>query len=567
MRTERQGSKARNYVGGLLNLFDWNAKSRKKLSSKAELPVKTATVVLRSHLSNLLFLKQDCFHLILVQKFKQKKRFDGNMPTTRLHMLDEDEFTAGSSVKGSSNYSCASSLTEADFYTSKAPNVVARLIGLDSLPKSSFLDPNSTPLSNCRSFASRSHYKSKSLDFSQDLEFKCESFAKGSTEKFCTEIMPPRSAKSPVRNSSLRSPNNATHLMEAAAMTIKPGPKAREKMKMAQRVRELKEKVQAVKKHPKVNLDAQSLEAGMVQWIIRWQLMRKIKGSRFRLRYELRPMYKKEHLSARKKGKGTSVLRQNNQKHNCPADSKRAPPLKPRSQGGKKVPIEEFTSSRQRNSSKPPSEDGDDKKRVRPRSSAGVVKNKRSFDGNIRSEKKRAESSPVARQLEAGSVGSTNYPSKQILLDLGGMDGQKKFLPLGQSVDDILMHTFLEGRLKVLTRKEFAQQKTKDGVWIDNLEGQPSSSLLQDGHSCSNGFVTGQKWQVKNVDMHDQRTIFGERTLLDNRLPSPVSVFDHISITESCNSSENTDSSSTRGKRCLLSFNFLISCTCNKLHQ
>ncbi|CAA0817553.1 Unknown protein [Striga hermonthica] len=562
MRTEGQGSKAGNYVGGLLNLFDWNAKSRKKLSSKAKLP----------------------------DKLKQKKRFDGNMPTTLLHMLDEDEFAAGSSVKGSSNYSCASSLTEGDFYTSKAPNVVARLMGLDSLPTSSFLDPNSTPLSNCRSFASSSHYKSRSLDFSQDLEFKCENFAKRSTEKFCTEIMPPRSAKSPVRNSSLGPPNNAAHVMEAAAKIIKTGPKAREKTKMPQRVRELKEKVQAVIKtsnsvtrswdgsaaysraiDAKNNGKSVSLalqaKANVKTRSLVGQKEASESSTTNRVLASQSQAQKSTTLKKPSAQKGTSVLRQNNQKQNCPADSEKVPPLKSGSQGGKKVPIGEFTSSRQRNSSKLASEVGDDKKRVRSRNSAGVAKNKRSFDRNTRSKKNELKgkcgnlvdsggamdvvSFTFSARQGAGSVGSTNCPSKRILLDPGGVDGQNKFLPLGQSVNDILRHTFLEGRLKLLTQKEFTQQKTKDGVWIDYIEGQPSSSLVQNGHSYSNGFITAKNLQVKDVDMHDQRTIFGERTLLDNRLPSPVSVLDHISITESSNSSEITDSSSTRGgKHC-----------------
>ncbi|GER46874.1 phosphatidylinositolN-acetyglucosaminlytransferase subunit P-related [Striga asiatica] len=570
MRTERQGSKARNYVGGLLNLFDWNAKSRKKLSSKAELP----------------------------EKFKQKKRFNGNMPTTLLHMLDEDEFAAGSSVKGSSDYSCASSLTEGDFYKSKAPNVVARLMGLDSLPKSSFLDPNSTPLTECRSFASSSHYKSKSLDFSQDLEFKCENFAKRSTEKFCAKIMPPRSAKSlisPVRNSSLRKPNDATHLMEAAAKIIKPGPKAREKTKMPQRVRESKEKVQAVKKTSKSEFRHSVTRSwdGSVDYS--GAIDAKNNGKSVSLALQAKTNVQKRALVGQKETsessttnrvltsqshaqksttlkkpsaqKGTNVLRQNNQKQNCPADSKKVPPLKSGSQKGSLVGPTKV-------SSKLASEVGDDKKRVRSRSSAGVAKIKRSFDGNISSEKNEPKgkygnlvdsggavdvvsftfSAPVAAREGGGSVGSTNSPSKRILLDPSGVDGQK-FLSLGQSVDTV-RHTFLEGRLKVLTQKEFTQQKTKDGVWIDNPEGQPRSSLMQDGHSCSNGFITGQKWQVKDVDIHDQRTIFGERTLLDNRLPSPVSVFDHISITESSNSSETTDSSTTRGGNLYSSIQF-----------
>ena len=39
MRVEKQGSKNGGYVGGFFQLFDWNAKSRKKLfSNKSDLP-------------------------------------------------------------------------------------------------------------------------------------------------------------------------------------------------------------------------------------------------------------------------------------------------------------------------------------------------------------------------------------------------------------------------------------------------------------------------------------------------------------------------------------------------
>lgn len=39
MGGDKHGSKSGRYVGGFLQLFDWNAKSRKKLfSSKSDLP-------------------------------------------------------------------------------------------------------------------------------------------------------------------------------------------------------------------------------------------------------------------------------------------------------------------------------------------------------------------------------------------------------------------------------------------------------------------------------------------------------------------------------------------------
>ena len=55
--------------------------------------------------------------------------------------MDDNETGAGSSNKGSSDYSCASSVTDDDGYGTKAPGVVARLMGLDSLPASNAIDP------------------------------------------------------------------------------------------------------------------------------------------------------------------------------------------------------------------------------------------------------------------------------------------------------------------------------------------------------------------------------------------------------------------------------------------
>ncbi|KAL0376384.1 UNVERIFIED_CONTAM: hypothetical protein Scaly_0756000 [Sesamum calycinum] len=66
MGIEKQSSKGGNYVGGFSQLFDWNAKSRKKLfSSKSDLPA-----------------EKRLFLVIYVEKSKQQKRCDGNLPMT-----------------------------------------------------------------------------------------------------------------------------------------------------------------------------------------------------------------------------------------------------------------------------------------------------------------------------------------------------------------------------------------------------------------------------------------------------------------------------------------------------
>lgn len=124
MGIEKEGSKSGGYVGGFFQLFDWTAKSRKKLfSSKSDLP----------------------------ERSKQGKRSDGSLPMTRLHLMDDDENGAGSGIRGGSDYSCASSVTDDDGYGARAPGVVARLMGLDSMPTSNSSEPNSTPFFDTQS--------------------------------------------------------------------------------------------------------------------------------------------------------------------------------------------------------------------------------------------------------------------------------------------------------------------------------------------------------------------------------------------------------------------------------
>ncbi|PIN19235.1 hypothetical protein CDL12_08088 [Handroanthus impetiginosus] len=265
MGIDKQGSKSGNYVGGFLQLFDWNAKSRKKLfSSKSD----------------------------LAEKSKQKKQFDGNLPMPRIQMLDEDDAAARSSIKGSSDYSRASSVTDEDFYGTRAPGLVARLMGLDSLPKSNSLEPNSTPFDS-RSLPG-SYYQSKNLEYrceynqdpqimmhstsSQDgMEPKHQEVIHRPIEKFQTEILPPKSAKSipitchkllsPIKSANPIPPKDAAHIMEAAARIIEPGPQASKKTKLPLagsssaplKVKDWREKVQAAQKPSKVSEGSQRL--------------------------------------------------------------------------------------------------------------------------------------------------------------------------------------------------------------------------------------------------------------------------------------------------------------------
>ncbi|XP_043711167.1 uncharacterized protein LOC122660059 [Telopea speciosissima] len=265
MGFDRQSSKnGGGYVGGFLQLFDWNGKSRKKLfSNKSDFP----------------------------EGSKQGKKRDGNFPMTRLRLMEEDE-NGGASIKGSSDYSCASSVTDDDGYgtrVTKAPGVVARLMGLDSLPTSNTAESYSTPFFDSRSLRdanyhsriSELHNEQQILHSSNHLP-ECEGFSRNLAEcrphkmqsrpieRFQTEMLPPKSAKSiPITHHKLLSPikspgffpsKNAAHIMEAAAKIIEPGPQTTTKGKMPSigstsiplKVRDFKEKIEAAQRPPRL---------------------------------------------------------------------------------------------------------------------------------------------------------------------------------------------------------------------------------------------------------------------------------------------------------------------------
>ncbi|KAK8498039.1 hypothetical protein V6N13_009067 [Hibiscus sabdariffa] len=249
------------YVGGFFQLFDWTAKSRKKLfSSKSDFP--------------------ECS--------KQGKRRDGNVPMTRIDLKDEDETGARLSFKGSSDYSCASSVTDDEMYGAKPPNVVARLMGLDSLPTSS--EPYSTPFFDTQSLRD-AHFQKRNLNcyhgekivYPDDpfnkikggplrnfADLKPHQMVSNPIEKFRTESLPPKAAKTiPITQHKLLSPiksrgffptKDAAHIMEAAARILEPGPQAIARAKMPLvgsssvpvKVSDFKEKMEAAQRKPAV---------------------------------------------------------------------------------------------------------------------------------------------------------------------------------------------------------------------------------------------------------------------------------------------------------------------------
>jgi len=74
MGGDKHGSKSGRYVGGLLQLFDWNAKSRKKLfSSKSDSPggatlADSLLTISRLFVVFNLFMTNSCIHFPLLSR-------------------------------------------------------------------------------------------------------------------------------------------------------------------------------------------------------------------------------------------------------------------------------------------------------------------------------------------------------------------------------------------------------------------------------------------------------------------------------------------------------------------
>lgn len=251
MEVEKRRSK-----GGFLNLFDWNGKSRKKLfSNNSDLP----------------------------EEVKQGNENVENVSKSWLNRVEVNENGVSSSNKGSSDYNCASSVTS-DEGGSRAPGVVARLMGLDSLPPSNAPEPSSTPCDS-RSFRPSLYDRSNPnlwsdyhhMDYINmpnkleksslnPIESRAQKLQNRAIERFQTEMLPPKSAKSiPITHHKLLSPikspafiqtKNAAYIMEAAAKIIDASPRASTKNKVSSlgspsvplRIRDLKEKMEAAHK-------------------------------------------------------------------------------------------------------------------------------------------------------------------------------------------------------------------------------------------------------------------------------------------------------------------------------
>ncbi|OIV95260.1 hypothetical protein TanjilG_26957 [Lupinus angustifolius] len=251
MEMEKKRSK-----GSFFSLFDWNSKSRKKLIwNNPTLP----------------------------EGSKQGKENVENMPKTQISRIKVDENGASPSNTGCSDFSCALSISSDEEYGSKAPGLVARLMGLDSLPTSAVTELSSTSL-----YGSNSHGASRcdgdalysENDFLPveyiNVPLKVEKSSRDAMEsgahkvgnwqmkRFQTEMLPPKSAKtipvthnkllSPIKNPGFVSPRNAAHIMEASCKIIEGSPRPYTRNKMSSvgpssaplRTRDLKERLEAL---------------------------------------------------------------------------------------------------------------------------------------------------------------------------------------------------------------------------------------------------------------------------------------------------------------------------------
>ncbi|XP_057439043.1 uncharacterized protein LOC130730913 isoform X2 [Lotus japonicus] len=248
MEMEKRRSK-----GSFLSLFDWNAKSRKKLLwNDPNLPVS-----------------------------KQGKENVVTLPESQLRRIKVDENGASPSNMASGDFSSNLSICSDEGCGSKAPGLVARLMGLDSLPASANTELSCTSLngssshgvSHCnevalpmdefcpRDYMNMTH--KLEMSSSDAMELRARKMENRPMKRFQTEMLPPKSAKpipvthnkllSPIKSPGFLPPKNAAHLMEAAAKIIEASPQhyTRDRMPSVRsssvplRILDLKERLEA----------------------------------------------------------------------------------------------------------------------------------------------------------------------------------------------------------------------------------------------------------------------------------------------------------------------------------
>ncbi|WVY96765.1 hypothetical protein V8G54_028916 [Vigna mungo] len=238
----------RRFKGTFLSFFDWNGKYQKKnLFHDPKLP----------------------------EISKQGKENVDNLPKSEVNKMKMNDNGANPCNNASSDFDCAISISSDEGCQTKAPGLLARLMGLDSLPVSnvSELSSLSTSLYGSNSLGSSRTPDEDVLHSTVDYCCNVDSINMGlksvksswsvmeskernpAMKRFQTEMLPPRSAKTiPVTHDKLLSqPKHAAQIMEAAAKIIEVSPQPCKRNRMSSagpssvplRVLELKEKLEA----------------------------------------------------------------------------------------------------------------------------------------------------------------------------------------------------------------------------------------------------------------------------------------------------------------------------------
>ncbi|CAN6297150.1 unnamed protein product [Urochloa humidicola] len=198
MDVEKPASKGHGFFG----LFDWGKKSKKRhfVGSASSSPDP--------------------------KNAGDAKDVDDSTPSTRSNSILED----APSLKESSEHSCSSSVIDEEAQAKRCPTVVARLMGLDSMPAASSSESYPIPSTAQQPFQANNHD-----DFTGRSYVGSPHKMPGSPiDRFKMEALPPRLAKrtlsvaqykllSPMKNLNHISSRNAADIMEAASRIMRPG--------------------------------------------------------------------------------------------------------------------------------------------------------------------------------------------------------------------------------------------------------------------------------------------------------------------------------------------------------
>ncbi|XP_047338584.1 serine-rich adhesin for platelets-like [Impatiens glandulifera] len=495
-------------------------------------------------------------------------------------------------------------MTDDDGYGNKAPGVVARLMGLDSLPTSYFGEPcATTPFLDSQSL--KDHCQTLSgTSIQNSVEIKSQKMINSPIKKFQTEILPPKSAKPiPITQNKLLSPikspgfvllKDASDIMEAAAKIIDPGLQAsssstsKSKTRLIGsssvplKVKDLKEKAEGVQKpsrFPKgqcrsrsssdddVNNKGRSISLA-VQAKVNVQKREGLSQNAIRSSSGQKEQSIKNQQNCQKKpstnNSSTSLRQNNNPKQSCLVDKENLPskknnhpkqsclvdkdnlPSKPLSkvQGRRTKPVDSSPGQMKTTVKSKATDHGSKSASLKNRLNEGnshQEKNDRQISLKSATERSltRAEenkgkgvdvvsftfTSPISRSMKS------EKPRRASQKNMNGGDGDA-------------LSALLEQKLKELTH-----------IVDSNGDYSSSSSIIsQDSVSDIESVTTTQiSYDSKNQKAahHHHRLQINEEmnmepsTMLGKHYPSPISVLESSSLTESCNSSKSITTTTT----------------------